>query len=404
MRRVIAIAAAVLATASPAGADPGPALTEPRDARLAALDCSGDLRYSPRLPVLLVHGTGVTPRENWEAGYGPALLRRGHSVCTVALPQYGYPDTQRTVEYVVTAIREVQRRSARKISILGHSQGGFQPMFALRIWPDLAAGVDDFIGLAGVYDNGSLFDCTGGCVASFTQMRHGSALLAQLAARPMPAGPSYTTIGTLRDETVTPQPKANEFPGARAIQVQDVCPGRSSPIGMDHIVMAADAVAYELVLDALGHPGPADPERIARSVCPQLYYGSFNFVTFAPLAPGALTRAGPTTKTEPPLRCFLQAACADLDARGRLLASATLVRGRLRVHAQAPGTLRIVLRGPGTARRKRIRSVRLAIGERVVNVATRTLARGRYRLTLEGRPDGYDVALVERTLALRVRR
>src|SRR5215218_4243630 len=86
---------------------PEPPLKEPEAERVRALECFGDLAHSSRRPVLLVHGTGATAAENWEWGYQRVLVKRGHSVCRVNLPDRAYGDTQRSVEYVVTAIRKI---------------------------------------------------------------------------------------------------------------------------------------------------------------------------------------------------------------------------------------------------------------------------------------------------------
>jgi hypothetical protein len=55
-----------------------------------------------------------------------------------------------------------------------------------------------------------------------------------------------------------PRPASN-------IAIQDICPGRY----VEHIQAVYDAVYYAVVMDALTHPGAADPSRIDRSVCLQ---------------------------------------------------------------------------------------------------------------------------------------
>ena len=178
----------LLLVSAPADAEPGPPLTEPAGALNRALNCSGDLYRSGRSPVLLVPGTGASGAENWEVGYQPALLRRGHAVCTVDLPNYGFGDVQRSVEYVVAAIRSMHRRAGRRIAIIGQSQGGFHPAYALRVWPDLAGRVDDFVGLVGVYDRGSQA-ARSGCAAGglrprLPAVRHGVRAAARAVAPP----------------------------------------------------------------------------------------------------------------------------------------------------------------------------------------------------------------------------
>jgi hypothetical protein len=76
-------------------------------------------RRATRTPVILVHGTGSTPEESFSFGYQAALPKLGIPVCTVRLPERGTVDQQRSIQYVVYAIREVTRRAGRKVSLLG---------------------------------------------------------------------------------------------------------------------------------------------------------------------------------------------------------------------------------------------------------------------------------------------
>src|ERR671927_71448 len=102
----------------PIAARPGPRLSEPAERLSAALQCSGALEGALRTPVLLVHGTGLTPEENWSASYSPALSWLGIPWCTVALPERATGDIQASAEYVVHAIREMSRRAARRIAVI----------------------------------------------------------------------------------------------------------------------------------------------------------------------------------------------------------------------------------------------------------------------------------------------
>ena len=322
MRLFVALIAALLLAmpsaqaAGPRSDQPGPPFHASKKERLSTLACEGDLVDSERRPVLLIHGTSVTSEEHWGATYLPALLKRGHSVCTIDLVDYGYADVQVTVERVASAIRYLGRHSdGRKIAILGHSQGAFQAFFALRIWPALKRYVDDVIGLAGAYDRGSESirdDCRSedGCVPAFHQIATGSRFLKALKRYPLPAGPSYTTIGTLADSVITPQPAANRQPGAHAVEIQDVCPGRRSIDQLDHILMAGDAVAYALVIDALDHRGTASVERIDPAVCGQMFFAGVKVVQFLFYVPSLITRKGATTQRPPRLRCYLRPRCA----------------------------------------------------------------------------------------------
>lgn len=56
-------------------------------------------------------------------------------------------DIQVTGEYVVHAIRTVHQLSGRQTDVLGFSQGGMLPRWALRFWPDTRPMVNAFVAL-----------------------------------------------------------------------------------------------------------------------------------------------------------------------------------------------------------------------------------------------------------------
>ena len=323
---------------------PGSAAT---DDRLSTLRCQGDLASPARAPVLLIHGTGVTAEENWSWGYERALVRRGGGVCTIDLPKRATIDMQETLPITAAAIREVSRRSGgRRIATIGHSQGAAQAVLAVRFWPRLARRVDDVIGLAGAYDRGSeaiAERCAESCIEPFWQFKPGSNLLVSLATRVPPQGPSFTAIGTLYDTVVTPQPEANLVPGGRSIQIQDVCPGRRFADGLDHIHMAGDAVAYALAIDALDHPGPADPARVSAANCALDLFPDADPARLATLAQQLAASfqvdgSAPPVDREPELRCPFAAGCD-------VLASVRAVRRRVRAGGRLPLRVRVARAG-----------------------------------------------------------
>lgn len=358
----------------------GPALVTPAAARARALRCSGDLEAAERPPVLLVPGTSLTPMENWGPTYLPLLLDRGHAVCLVSLPAYATRDVQANVEYVASAIHTMARRSSRPISTIGHSQGALLPQAALRTWPGLAPYVADVIGIAGVYDAGSAAvrrRCAEPCVPVLHQLATGSAFLAQLARRPLPSGPAYTNLGVLGDRTVTPQPAANQQESATSLMLQEVCPGRPVP-QPQHAMIAGDAVALALTLDALDHPGPAAPHRLDPGTCELGYYPEFDAENFLAPTGDHYSRLADPVVREPVLWCRHRADCRTPRLRGRLLTDPRLTvrphrvalrfaavdTGRVRVLlgdravvlAARPGPMRLTLRREGRAARLRIQT------------------------------------------------
>jgi triacylglycerol lipase len=295
-----------LAGAAPAGAQ-GPALATPTADLERALACTDGIEGAGRDPVLLVHGTGTNPRESWRSGYAYALPREGIPTCTVELPDRSMDDIQVSSEFVVFAIRRIAERSGRRVAVVGHSQGGLQPLWALRFWPDLADRVSDLVGVAAPYGGTATAtaSCRAACQAAIWQMRQGSAFLGALLGAPLPGGPAYTSIGTVGDGVVEPAPEAMRLPGARNVILQEVCPGRP----VNHFTILYDNLTYRLVLDALGHDGPSDPARIGADVCltdqmptnqetiqEDTSQGSANFL--------AAFRDQPTVSEEPRLFCY----------------------------------------------------------------------------------------------------
>jgi triacylglycerol lipase len=324
-RAMLGAAVALLGLAlSPAGAlaaVSGPALTEPSAALEHALDCHGDVRGADQPTVILVHGTGSSPEESFSWGYAHVLPKLGFPVCTVRLPGHAVGDFQRSMQYVVYAIRETARRSGRTVSLIGHSQGAALAVYAPYFWPDLPAKIEDVIGLAGPYRGSKAADagCAGGgCPAFAWQVRTGSRLSAALAAKPQPAGPSFTAIATSFDQLVTPAPQAALLPGASNVLIQDLCPARA----VDHFLLVADAVAFAVAVDALTHEGPADRSRVSPATCLETIMPGADLAKFAVIAPIALTnalarmQAAPKLDREPALQCpFDAGACPSPQLR-----------------------------------------------------------------------------------------
>jgi pimeloyl-ACP methyl ester carboxylesterase len=263
-----------LALLSPTGnavaAPTGPPLTEPPAALAAATSCdpTAQLQAAPEV-VLLVHGTATTVKESWDWSYVRALHGDGFALCTVTLPDFGLGSVTRAAEYVVAAARTAIERSGKRISIIGHSQGGQLAAWVTRFWPDVAEGVHDVVALASPFDGtqlGNQLCALKRCAALAWQSRRGSNTVAALRQAPVPAGVDTTSIATRYDEIVYPQPAVSRLPGARDILLQNVC--RNDPV--EHNLILGDPLAYALAIDAITHAGPADPARIPASTCQQL--------------------------------------------------------------------------------------------------------------------------------------
>jgi hypothetical protein len=363
------------AVASAAYAPPsrsGPALSVPAKQLAGALKCSGPLHGTSHAPILLVPGTSLNPATDYGYGWEPALTKLGWPFCTVALPANAMGDIQVAGEYVVYAIRAMHAAYGGRIDIVGHSQGGMVPRWALRFWPDTRAMVDDLVGLSpsnhGTLD--AIPACTPGCAPAFWQQRTNASFIGALnSAQETFPGISYTNIYTDTDEVVVPNfgPAASSSlsGGGGAITnaaIQSVCPGDAT----EHLGIGIyDNTAYQIALDALTHPGPADPSRVAATTCLSPLMPGIDPATFAPdyantLASVAATVASaPRTASEPPPACYVTATCPtgrattqERSTRTPATASAGSGAGRSHVNRRPAATRRRPVkhrrRAPGT--------------------------------------------------------
>ena len=334
---------------------PGPPLSVPQDKLNASLDCPSSLAGATRAPVLLVPGTGSNPEHNFSWNWEPALDALGIRWCAVTLPDNALGDIQTAGEYVVNGIRTMYAQAGRKISIIGHSQGGMLPRWPLRFWPDTRAMVDDQIGLAPSNHGTTGADalCSVGCAAADWQQRDVADFIKALNSHQETfPGISYTEIYSHFDEIVTPN---SDDSGSSSLHggggeitneaIQQICPADPS----EHLAIGTqDRVAYDLAIDALDHPGPADPARAQASdpgICtPLALMPGINPVTYpADLASAAAdlafnTATAPQISAEPPLACYVTASCpagGAAPATAKSAKSAKCKRKRKKGHRAA---------------------------------------------------------------------
>jgi hypothetical protein len=311
--------AVVVVAPAPAGAaqdPPGPPLQTSEATLAAAYKCPGGFHHPEHHPVLLVHGTSVTVDENWGWTYLPALTKAGYDVCTIQMPDYAFVDVQVSVEYVVYAIRETARRAHARITTIGLSQGGIEPRWALKWWPDIHDHVSSYIGMAtpnhgSFYGNGCVANVTT-CVPAVWQQAIGSNFLTALnrdTETPYKGSVAYTTVYSLTDDIIQPAVPSptGALAGAVNIAVQDICPGRY----VGHIQSAWDAAYYAVVIDALSHGGAADPARVDRAYCNQQGMPGVDTPTGLQQTATLYAVAGERqslyvgrTTSEAPLRCY----------------------------------------------------------------------------------------------------
>lgn len=249
-----------------AGTEPGPAYSVDRDTMDAALSCSGELDEGPT-PVLFIHGTTSNSKANWSWNWNRELTSRNWTYCNVDMPLSGNADAQISAEYVTRAIRSMSERAGRKISIVGHSQGGMIARWSLKYWPDTRSMVDDYVSLAPSNHGTRLFNLQCalpiGCpAANWQQREHSKFLNALNSGQETWDEVDYTVVTTNLDEIVMPSALGRLTPGPNVMNtsVQQLC---SLEI-VEHFGMAYDNAAWLIGLDALTHDGPALLSRVPR--------------------------------------------------------------------------------------------------------------------------------------------
>lgn len=288
----------------------GPTLETDAALLAAALSCPSSFTSADHEPLLLVHGTYATADENWGWNYLADLPPQGFDVCTVTLPGRAVGDIQVSAEYVVYAVRQIAQRSGRLVDVVGHSQGGLEPRWAIKWWPDVPVLVDDLV-MLGTPNHGTVVANAGGafgCHDSCHQMTQGSAFLGALnGGDETPGDVSYTSIYSLTDELVQPQApeSTSAVAGGANFLVQGRCPGRV----VDHVFLPADAVVHALVVDALTRLGPADPDAVGLATCARVTYPGFDATRFRDQFnrphPGFPPQLG-GGREEPPLKPYAQ--------------------------------------------------------------------------------------------------
>jgi triacylglycerol lipase len=228
-------------------------------------------------PVVLVHGTLGNKNTNWQA-YSPLLANHGYCVFSltygvipgspIPVSQFGgmariQDSAQQLKAFVARVLRST---GARKVDLVGHSQGTFMPEYYVKFLGG-AKHVQNYISLAPLWhgtrsalplsqiargfgiDEEDFPICT-----ACPQMSSDSRFVAQLRAGGLLVGNvAYTNIMTKYDELVRPYTSGSE-PGMHNIVLQDLCETDFT----EHFEIAADPVGAQVVLNTLdpAHPGP----------------------------------------------------------------------------------------------------------------------------------------------------
>lgn len=250
-----ALVASVLLLAGPAaGQAPSPGDSPPGANDFDCKPTKGHTR-----PVILVHGTGGDMTVSWNL-ISPELVAQGYCVFALDYGDRGTgPIADSATELGAFVDEVLAATGARKVAIVGHSQGGMMPRQYMRFGGG-SKEVAELIGLV-PSNHGTtnpLAPFVPGCTACKEQAA-GSEFITRLNEGDETPGRkvSFTQITTRYDTVVTPfQSAFLEGPKTTNIVVQDKCPGDT----YDHVGIIYDPVALQWVRNALKRKGrPADP-------------------------------------------------------------------------------------------------------------------------------------------------
>jgi len=219
-------------------------------------------------PVLLVPGYGGST-----ASLRPLaerLTAAGRDATVVPVPGDGTGDLTASAEALGTAVDDaLARTGADSVDVVGYSAGGV----IARIWA-ADGGAEQarrVLTLGSPHHGTTIADLAAGllpaeCPAGCQQLTTGSDLLAQLnAGDETPGGPTWVSVWTTSDETVTP-PDSARLAGAVELPVQTVCP--DSRVG--HGQLPSDVLVQGIVLAELA-AGP--PVELTTADCARLSAG-----------------------------------------------------------------------------------------------------------------------------------
>jgi triacylglycerol lipase len=216
-------------------------------------------------PVLLVPGYGGGTRAL--QSLADRLVAAGRDATVVELPGDGTGDLVAAADALDAAVTAaLDRTGALTVDVVGYSAGGV----VARLW--IADGNADVtrrvVTLGSPHHGTDLAGLAGSlapaqCPAACRQLAPGSELLAELNdGDETPPGPSWVSIWTALDRTVTP-PESARLDGALELPVQSVC----ADSRVQHGDLPRDRLVQQMVLAELaaGDPvalGPADCARL----------------------------------------------------------------------------------------------------------------------------------------------
>ena len=216
-------------------------------------------------PVLLVPGYGGGTGSL--QSLADRLTAAGRDVTVVPLPGDGTGDLTVSADALDRAVSEALARSGQPtVDVVGYSAGGV----IARLWvaDGNAGSVRRVLTLGSPHHGTSLADLAGDvapdrCPPGCRQLGTASALLAALnAGDETPEGPTWVSIWTTQDQTVTPADSAR-LDGALNLTVQSVCRGARVGHGdLPRSPLVQQIVVAELAAGPPVELGPADCTRL----------------------------------------------------------------------------------------------------------------------------------------------
>ena len=217
-------------------------------------------------PVLLVPGYGGATGAL--QSLADRLTAAGRDATVVDLPGDGTGDLTEAADALdAAATAALDRTGAPAVDVVGYSAGGV----VARLWvaDGHADSVRRVVTLGSPHHGTELAGVAGSlapaqCPAACRQLAPGSELLAELnEGDETPPGPSWVSIWTTLDRTVTP-PESARLDGALELPVQSVC----ADARVEHGDLPRDRLVQQMVLAELaaGEPvqlGPADCARLS---------------------------------------------------------------------------------------------------------------------------------------------
>ena len=216
-------------------------------------------------PVLLVPGYGGGTASL--QGLAGALTAAGRDATVIALPGDGTGDLALSADALGEAVdAALARTGADSVDVGGYSAGGL--VARLFVADEHTAVVRRVVTLGSPHHGTSLADLAGDvapgqCPLGCQQMTSDSALLAALnAGDETPDGPTWVSIWTTQDETVTP-PDSARLDGALNVTVQSIC----AQARVGHGDLPSSPLVQQMVLAELA---AGDPVELGAGDCTRL--------------------------------------------------------------------------------------------------------------------------------------